>query len=89
MNPAFSAPQLRSFLNLFQDIGLKVRRPSHVSGCEWALTISPPQMCEKLKPEVEGDPDKTVFINKWLARTTLDIIGQGKYPAVRTTPATC
>ena len=25
MNPAFSAPQLRTFLSLFQDIGLKVR----------------------------------------------------------------
>ncbi|RDX57275.1 cytochrome P450 [Lentinus brumalis] len=59
MNPAFSAPQLRSFLSLFQDVGLK--------------------MCEKLKPEVEGDPDKTVFINKWLARTTLDIIGQAAF----------
>ncbi len=24
MNPAFTAPQLRTFLTLFQDIGLKV-----------------------------------------------------------------
>ncbi|RPD64887.1 cytochrome P450 [Lentinus tigrinus ALCF2SS1-6] len=59
MNPAFSAPQLRTFLSLFQDIGL--------------------QMCEKLKPEITDDPDKTVFINKWLARTTLDIIGQAAF----------
>ncbi len=28
MNPAFSAPQLRTFLTLFQDIGLKVCIPS-------------------------------------------------------------
>ncbi|KAI0721329.1 cytochrome P450 [Cerioporus squamosus] len=59
MNPAFSAPQLRTFLSLFQDLGLK--------------------MCEKLKPEVAENPDKTVFINKWLARTTLDIIGQAAF----------
>ncbi|KAI0800950.1 cytochrome P450 [Fomes fomentarius] len=59
MNPAFSAPQLRTFLTLFQDIGLK--------------------MCEKWKAEVLDTSEKTVFVNKWLARTTLDIIGAGEH----------
>lgn len=34
-------------------------------------------MCDKWKMEVLDAPDKTVYVNKWLARTTLDIIGEG------------
>ncbi|KAM5530700.1 hypothetical protein V8D89_015624 [Ganoderma adspersum] len=59
MNPAFSAPQLRTFLTLFQDIGVK--------------------MCDKWKTEVLDAPNKTVYVNKWLARTTLDIIGEAAF----------
>ena len=76
MNPAFSAPQLRSFLTLFQDIGLKVgivpwtiMRPAHMPSS---------QMCEKWKNEVLDSSGKTVYVNRWLARTTLDIIGAGR-----------
>ncbi|TBU46080.1 cytochrome P450 [Dichomitus squalens] len=59
MNPAFSAPQLRSFLTLFQDIGTK--------------------MCDKWKTEVLDSSSGTVAVNKWLARTTLDIIGEAAF----------
>ncbi|KAI0756691.1 cytochrome P450 [Daedaleopsis nitida] len=59
MNPAFSAPQLRTFLGVFQDIGQK--------------------MCEKWKNEVVDSSPKTVLVNKWLARTTLDIIGAAAF----------
>ncbi len=34
-------------------------------------------MCDKWKTEVLDAPEKTVYVNKWLARTTLDIIGEG------------
>ena len=34
-------------------------------------------MCDKWKTEVLDAPNKTVYVNKWLARTTLDIIGEG------------
>ncbi len=27
---------------------------------------------------VVGTPSKTVYVNKWLAKATLDIIGQGE-----------
>ena len=36
-------------------------------------------MCDKWKAEVLDAPDKTVYVNKWLARTTLDIIGEGSF----------
>ncbi|RPD64885.1 cytochrome P450 [Lentinus tigrinus ALCF2SS1-7] len=59
MNPAFSATQLRRFLPLFQETGLK--------------------LCEKWEKEVITVPNKTVYVNKWLARTTLDIIGAAAF----------
>nr|ADN06378.1 PAH-inducible cytochrome P450 monooxygenase PC-PAH 4 [Phanerodontia chrysosporium] len=58
MNPAFSAPQLRSFLTLFRKSSSKL--------CQlWRDEISP-----------EGS---TVLVNKWLARTTLDVIGEAAF----------
>ena len=43
---------------------------------QW-LDIRGEQMCDKWKTEVLDAPEKTVYVNKWLARTTLDIIGEG------------
>ena len=74
MSPAFSAPQLRSFLTLFQDIGLKVG----MFDKSVADLIILSQMCERWKTEVVDGSGKTTFVNKWLAGATLDIIGQGK-----------
>jgi len=58
MNPAFSAPQLRSFLPSF-------RRSAE-------------KLCGMWKDEVlDGKPEGAVIaVNKWLARTTLDVIGE-------------
>ncbi|EKM52320.1 uncharacterized protein PHACADRAFT_260638 [Phanerochaete carnosa HHB-10118-sp] len=61
MNPAFTAPQLRSFLPLF-------RRGSN-------------RLCQKWKDEVlDHTPGGvTITVNKWLARTTLDVIGEAAF----------
>ncbi|KAI0340347.1 cytochrome P450 [Trametopsis cervina] len=58
MNPAFSAPQLRSFLPLFRESGQK--------------------LCRMWKEQIfDGKAeDHVIPVNKWLARTTLDVIGQ-------------
>ncbi|KAI0089029.1 PAH-inducible cytochrome P450 monooxygenase PC-PAH 1 [Irpex rosettiformis] len=61
MNPAFSAPQLRSFLPQFRDTALKLCRL-------WKDQI--------LEGKVDGD---IIPVNKWLARTTLDIVGETAY----------
>ena len=36
------------------------------------------QMCEKWKNEVLDSSAQTIFVNKWLSKTTLDIIGEGE-----------
>ncbi|GJE88905.1 cytochrome P450 [Phanerochaete sordida] len=61
MNPAFTAPQLRSFLPLF-------RRGSN-------------KMCQMWKDEVlaQAPGGATIAVNKWLARTTLDVIGESAF----------
>ncbi|KAI0088170.1 cytochrome P450 [Irpex rosettiformis] len=58
MNPAFSAPQLRSFLPKFRNSAAK--------------------LCRLWKEQVlKENPDGTVIaVNKWLARTTLDVLGE-------------
>ncbi|KAI0701973.1 cytochrome P450 [Cytidiella melzeri] len=58
MNPAFSAPQLRSFLPQFRNSAAKLCRL-------WKDEV--------LEEKPEGD---VVAVNKWLARTTLDVIGE-------------
>lgn len=61
MNPAFTAPQLRSFLPLF-------RRSSN-------------KMCQMWKDDVlSSTPEGQVLkVNHWLARTTLDVIGEAAF----------
>ncbi|KAI0088171.1 PAH-inducible cytochrome P450 monooxygenase PC-PAH 1 [Irpex rosettiformis] len=62
MNPAFSAPQLRSFLPLFRRSAIK--------------------LCQLLKEEIlqESVSDgQLVAMNKWLSRTTLDVIGESAF----------
>ncbi|KIP03775.1 hypothetical protein PHLGIDRAFT_129943 [Phlebiopsis gigantea 11061_1 CR5-6] len=61
MNPAFTAPQLRSFLPLFRRGAAK--------------------MSQKWKDEVlsQTPQGKTIAVNKWLARTTLDVIGEAAF----------
>ena len=78
MNPAFSAPQLRTFLTLFQDIGVKVCAAPAPRSYYYKMDVE--QLCDKWKSGVLDSPDKTVYVNKWLARTTLDIIGEGLPP---------
>ncbi|KAI0089014.1 cytochrome P450, partial [Irpex rosettiformis] len=58
MNPAFSAPQLRSFLPKFRNSAAK--------------------LCRLWKEQVlKENPEGTVIaVNKWLARTTLDVLGE-------------
>ncbi|KIP07386.1 hypothetical protein PHLGIDRAFT_19184 [Phlebiopsis gigantea 11061_1 CR5-6] len=61
MNPAFSAPQLRSFLPLFRRSSAK--------------------LCQQWRDELlNHNSDGLVFpVNKWLARTTLDVIGESAF----------
>lgn len=78
MNPAFSAPQLRSFLPLFQRSAIKA---SEVKDHGEAL-LSFPQLCRLLKEEAfqgKSDQGQLIAINKWLSRVTLDIIGECTY----------
>ena len=35
------------------------------------------KLCEKWEKDIVPIPNKTVYINKWLARATLDILGAG------------
>ncbi|KAI0826239.1 cytochrome P450 [Irpex lacteus] len=59
MNPAFSAPQLRSFLPIFRKSAAK--------------------LCQLLRDKVEQEAEfhgGLVAVNTWLARTTLDLIGE-------------
>ena len=41
MNPAFSAPQLRTFLSLFQDMGLEVSLP-RICSCVILTRVASP-----------------------------------------------
>ena len=37
-------------------------------------------MCQQWKDELSGSPGGAVMhVNKWLARTTLDVIGEGPF----------
>ena len=74
MHPAFSAPQLRSFLPLFQRIAGKVCLAP-------MLLFAPPdisrQLSEKWKGELVATGELEIMMNKWLSRATLDVIGEG------------
>ncbi|GJE98388.1 cytochrome P450 [Phanerochaete sordida] len=59
MNPAFSAPQLRSFLPLFRK--------------------SSGKLCQLWKDQVHATEGTTILINNWLARTTLDVVGEAAF----------
>ena len=78
MHPAFSAPQLRSFLPLFQRIAGKVCR---TFAFELALTDTTGlwQLSEKWKGELVATGELELLMNKWLSRATLDVIGEGTY----------
>ena len=74
MHPAFSAPQLRSFLPLFQRIAGKV--------CLTFVFLCAPgdiswQLSEKWKGELVATGELEIMMNKWLSRATLDVIGEG------------
>ncbi|KAI0826243.1 cytochrome P450 [Irpex lacteus] len=58
MNPAFSAPQLRSFLPQFRNSAAK--------------------LCRMWKEQILDDKPQgeVIPVNKWLARMTLDVIGE-------------
>ncbi|EKM51868.1 uncharacterized protein PHACADRAFT_262256 [Phanerochaete carnosa HHB-10118-sp] len=61
MNPAFTAPQLRSFLPLFRRSSAK--------------------LCQMWKDQILSRTPEgtTVVVNTWLARTTLDVIGEAAF----------
>ena len=78
MNPAFTASQLRSYLPLFRKSSAKVR----VILCEFVPypdDASVIQMCQQWKEDVIGSAGSgtVIRVNQWLARTTLDVLGEG------------
>ena len=86
MTPAFFAPQLRTFLPLFQDMASKVR-------CFVDIHITQKVICDlrqlaqKWKDEVISlDPTGQPLVNvpPWFSRATLDVIGEGKCGIVAT-----
>ena len=76
MNPAFSTPQLRTFLPLFRRSAIKV---SHTASLTETVLSIRFQMCGFLKDEARGSKsnEQLIYINKLLSRTTLDVIGEG------------
>ena len=80
MTPAFFAPQLRTFLPLFQDMALKVRRLVDAPTIQKVIRDLR-QLAQKWKDEVISlDPTGQPLINvtPWLSRATLDVIGEGE-----------
>lgn len=77
MNPAFTAAQLKSFLPLFRASAEKVR----CSGALASLFLTPfdRQLGLKWKDmlQSEGVSGKRINVTAWLARCTLDVIGEG------------
>lgn len=77
MNPAFTAAQLKSFLPLFRASAEKV--------CRVCVLVSPllmpfdRQLGLKWKDmlQSEGVSGKRINVTAWLARCTLDVIGEG------------
>ncbi|EKM51869.1 uncharacterized protein PHACADRAFT_262258 [Phanerochaete carnosa HHB-10118-sp] len=61
MNPAFSTPQLRSFLPIFRKSSAK--------------------LCQLWKDQIlsQAPGGATILVNIWLARTTLDVIGEAAF----------
>jgi hypothetical protein len=83
MNPAFFAPQLRTFIPLFLNEALKVRHL--IDPNVYLLIHRSLQLAQKWKDEVislhpTGQP--VINITTWLSRAALDIIGEGQSCAV-------
>lgn len=92
MNPAFSAGQLRSFLPLFRRSAKKVSLLSQAM-CDdipvGLVDLTYLQLCRLLERDItttdseasdkqDNADGKVVKVNTWLARTTLDVIGEGE-----------
>jgi hypothetical protein len=80
MTPAFFAPQLRTFLPLFQDMALKVRCFVDTDTTQKVIR-NLRQLAQKWKDEVISlDPTGQPLVNvtPWLSRATLDVIGEGE-----------
>ena len=80
MNPAFSAAQLRSFLPKFRNSTAKVGEMIE-QFCHYAHLPFHHQLCRLWREQVfEDNPEGVVIaVNKWLARTTLDVLGESEY----------
>ena len=77
MNPAFSAQQLKLFVPLFQRVASEVSLP--LSGNRfYGDDNAPSQLVAKWKAEIKEESGAVMSVDKWLARTTLDIIGKGE-----------
>lgn len=84
MTPAFFAPQLRTFLPLFQDMALKVRCFVDTDTTHEVIRDLR-QLAQKWKDEVISlDPTGQPLLNvtPWISRATLDVIGEGKRSAL-------
>ena len=83
MNPAFSVPQLKSFVPLFLRHADRVLSLLHCRiPCDLLTCYAWSQLVQKWKQEETALPDgETAFINihRWLSRTTLDVIGEGMH----------
>ena len=76
MNPAFSAQQLKEFLPLFQRTIGKVFTIACLRRLVCAEIV---KVVEKWKAEINGEPDAVILVDKWLARSALDIVGEGTH----------
>jgi hypothetical protein len=77
MNPAFSAPQIRALLPVFQNSASKVQ---HCLGSNISWTDSDSgqhQLAQIWKEDVVSSGQAVVNVMEWLSRTTLDNIGEG------------
>lgn len=80
MAPAFIPAQIRTFLTMFRASAVKVStNVLRSSSCQTDFLVSPFQLSQKWKEEVisQSEEGKDVPVNRWLARTTLDILGEG------------
>ena len=78
MNPAFSVPQLKSFLPLFQRMANKVRVAAFLLNAMTTRSHTNRQLSQKWKGELVATGELNLMLNRWLSRATLDVIGEGE-----------
>ncbi len=78
LNPVFSVAHLRNMTHIFYNVAHKVRAPmSSITDFSQTYGWLPLQMRNALAIRVLGDGQaKVLDINGWMARTTLEMLGQ-------------